>query len=117
MPFQILRAVRIELGVAIGDADAGTGIERPEEETGEEVAGYESEKMERFEIMTSSELINLVRKAPALRNSFDVTRATNWFRKKANTLHKLESRTPDIINVFHSPYRCTVHCGYNVKKA
>ena len=112
-PFQILRAERksgIKLEAAIADGTAG--INRPEERTGEEVAAYESE-MEQFEIMTSSELIALVRRAPALRNSFGVARATNWFRKKANTLRKLEPRASEIKNVFHStPYRRTGTLSY-----
>lgn len=49
------------------------------------------EKAESFENMTHSELIALVQLAPALRHPADVARGANWFRRKADTLRKLES--------------------------
>ena len=48
------------------------------------------EKVERFENLTNSELTAFVQTAPALRRPADVARATNWFRRKADTLRKLK---------------------------
>ena len=65
---------------------------KDEDSANEREKGKEKQKdeMERFESMTSSELTALVQTATAFRRPGDVARAANWFRRKADTLRKLE---------------------------
>ena len=52
--------------------------------------------MNSFEITTSNELIALLQTAPANRRPAEVARATKWFREKAESLRKLETRAFDV---------------------
>lgn len=63
------------------------------EQNKREAEKCKEENIEHLENMTSSELISLVQCAPALRRPADVARASDWFRRKADSLRKLEPRT------------------------